>query len=109
MVKGLESAGGLHVSGEAVGGRAVCCVGKALFGLQNLGGLVSAWELFCACTGWLVGGFEPVSRYDLIPQMGGRFQYRISAVYTGGSVQHGLSATGGVYGFYEHYSATNKH
>jgi len=86
----------------------VRCVDKALFGLQNLGGLVSVWKLFCACMGWLVGGFESVSRYDLMPQMGESFQYPISTVHTGGSVQHGLSAAGGVYGFYEHCSAADK-
>lgn len=84
------------------------CVGKALFGLRYLGALVTIWVLFGACMEWLVGGFEPVSRYDLMPQIGESFQYPISTVHTGGSVQHGLSAAGGVYGFYEHCSAADK-
>jgi hypothetical protein len=78
--QGLESVGGLHVSDKAGEGRTLCCVGKALLGLQNMGCLAFMRELFCACTGWLADGFGPLPRYDLMPQMGKSFQSPIATV-----------------------------
>jgi hypothetical protein len=47
-------------------------------------------------------------RYDLTQQVGKSSQPPIATAYTGGSVQHGLSAAGGVDGFYKHVSAADK-
>ena len=46
--------------------------------------------------------------HNLIQQMGGGFQTPIATASAGASVQHGLSAAGGVYGFYQHCSAADK-
>jgi len=46
--------------------------------------------------------------HNLIQQMGRSFQTPVATASTGGSVQHGLSAAGGVYGFYEHCNAADK-
>jgi hypothetical protein len=35
-------------------------------------------------------------------------QSPIATAHAGGSVQHGLSAAGGVYGFYKHCSSADK-
>ena len=45
--------------------------------------------------------------HNLIQQMGGGFQTPIATASAGASVQHGLSAAGGVYGFYQHCSAAD--
>jgi hypothetical protein len=47
-------------------------------------------------------------RYDLTQQVGKSLQSPIATACTGGSVQHGLSAAGGVDGFYKHVSAADK-
>ena len=41
-------------------------------------------------------------------QTGCSLQTPIATAIAGGSVQPGLSAAGGVYGFFEHYSAADK-
>ena len=46
--------------------------------------------------------------HNLIKQLGWNLQTPIATACTGGSVQHGLSGAGGVYGFFEHCSAADK-
>jgi hypothetical protein len=53
-------------------------------------------------------GFGLLPRYDLTQQVGKSLQPPIATACTGSSVQHGLSAAGGVDGFYEHCSAADK-
>lgn len=61
------------------------------------------------CTRWLVEGFGLLARYDLLPQIGRSLQFPFfDTAHAGGSVQHGLSAAGGVYGFYLHCGAADK-
>jgi len=56
-------------------------------------------------TALLADRFAPLPLYDLNPQTGQSFQSPIATAHAGGSVQHGLSAAGGVYGFSKHCSA----
>ena len=46
--------------------------------------------------------------HNPIKQLGRSLQAPIVTACAGGSVQHGLSAAGGVYGFFEHCSAADK-
>jgi len=46
--------------------------------------------------------------HNLIQQKGRSLQTPIATASAGGSVQHGLSAAGGVDGFFEHCSAADK-
>ncbi len=82
--------------------------GAVLYSLEHqaLGGFKVV--RFCAFAGWPANKFGLVSRYDLMPSTGKGFQSPIATVYTGGLVQHGLSAAGGVDGFYEYCSAADK-
>jgi hypothetical protein len=65
--------------------------------------------MFCACAGRLANGTTPLSRYDLTSQAGGEaFNPLFASVHAGGLFQHGLSAAGGVYGFFKHRSAADK-
>jgi len=59
---------------------------------------------------WLHAVEFPIRlRYDLMPQAeGSAYKPLFATAHTGGSVQHGLSAAGGVDGFFEHCSAADK-
>jgi len=82
MDKGVKSSGGLHVGSKAGGGRAACCVGKALRGLQKLGSLASMLGPICACARCLSDSLGPASRYDLMPQAGKKLSIPFSSPFT---------------------------